>query len=229
MRALSLVAAVGLVIGLAACDPAQPSTDVNQDRVFARYELRHDRDATRARASFRFGGPNGTQLVLDGGADVTFAGDRLRLVELPANLTYYERELARDADAGTFRYVDADGDVFENAGAVPPPIDLPEGVEISNDQDTDVTFTGPPVREGEVVSVAVFRIGQDTNLAVGEERRPGSQSVTVPVASLRDAAPGEVTVALSRSRTRPADQATRVGGEVVEVFEAPLRTGRIVD
>ena len=225
LRTLPLVA----VLALVGCDPAQPSTDVNQDRVFTRYELRRDRDATRARASFRFGGPSGTQLVLDGSADVSFEGSRLRLVELPANLTFYERELDRDARAGRFVYEDADGVAFENGAEVPPSIDLADGVEISNDQDTDVAFTGPPVRDGETVTLSLFRGGSDARLAVAEQTRAGATSVTVPVASLRGAAPGDVTLALSRSRTRPAAEAPGSGGEVVEVYEAPLRTGRIVD
>ena len=94
---------------------AEDSTDVNQDRIHAVYEIFYNAntDKSQVLARFRFGHRGGTILELtDGsGASVTFEGDPLTYNGIAG--AHY-KEYAGKIDGGEFVYTNTDSDVFKN-------------------------------------------------------------------------------------------------------------------
>ena len=228
MRSVSLAALAALA--LAACDPAEPSSDVNQDRIFARYELIYNDtdDRTEPRASFRFGNATGTQLRLDMGAEVRFEGEPLDL-QTPLNITFYNTTLDGLVDGGTFTYVDGDGDSFRNRVRLRP-IGLPRSLpDIDNDRAYTVEWDGAPVADGEEVRLVLYRVSADSRLAVASTDDRGDTSVTIPEDQLRDVQPGEITVLLTRFTRDDLDEGTGAGGETVGEYNAEQRLVDVVD
>ena len=226
----STLSAAFAALVLIGCAPAEPLSDVNRDRVFTRYELVYDgtNDRTEPRASFRFGNATGTQLRLDGGAEVSFEGRPLRL-QTPLGITFYNASLDGLVEQGAFRYTDAEGAAYTNTARLRPatlPGDLPE---IDNDRPYTVRWDGPPVADGEEVRLVLYRVSADSRLAVASASRTGDTSVTIPEDQLRDVQPGEITVLLTRFTRRGLDEGTGAGGEVVGEYNAPQRLVRVVD
>lgn len=220
-----------LLVALVGCDPAQPSTDVNQARIFAEYELAYlgEEDLTRARTFFNFGGANGTQLRLEGGAEVSFEGETLDLVQSIANLLYYEDVEAGEERTGTFRYTDADGNTFENEATLRP-LAFPDTVgPLDNDEAYTLTWGGAPVGEDEVVSVTLFRVGTETELAVFTERTEGATDILLTRDQLQNVQPGEVSLVLTRERNRAAEDAPSVGGSIKETYQPPFQRVTVED
>ena len=219
-----------LAASLVACDPAEPSSDVNQDRIYARYELIYDgtNDRTEPRASFRFGNATGTQLRLDMGAEVRFDGEPLDL-QTPLNITFYNTALDGLVSSGTFTYVDGDGDAFRNEVRLRP-IALPSALpEIDNDRSYTVAWDGAPVGDGDEVQLVLYRVSVDSRLAAASAVERGATSVTVPASQLRDVQPGEITVLLRRFTRADAEEAPSAGGETVGEYNAPQALVRVVD
>lgn len=215
---------------LAACAPAELSSNVNQDRVWARYELIYDgqNDRTEPRVSFRFGNGAGTQLRLDGDARVQFEGRTLEL-QTPLNITFYNTTLNGRVAEGTFRYTSADGRVFENRvanRALSLPGTLPD---VRRGEPYTITWQGEPVGPNEEVRLVLYRVSLDSRLAFASATQAGATSVTIPAAQTQPIQPGEITVLLTRfTRGTPA-QATAAGGETVGEYNAPQRLVRVVD
>lgn len=213
----------------AGCDPAQPSEDVNQRRIHTRYELRYDGDSdqTFATAQFRFGGPTGTQLELSGTSEVTFNGQRLTYRSIPGvNLSYYERTYVGTISTGTFRFVDADGNVFANAATLRP-IGLPASVEpIERDRSSELAWAGAPLAVGETVTVTLS--GPAASLAVFRQTQVGATSVILNAAGLRDLAPGAYRLTLEREYERAPDEAPEAGGRVHAKYQPPSITVEVL-
>ena len=228
MRPLLLTVLAAAV--LVACDPAEPSSDVNQDRIYTKYELIYDgtNNRTEPRASFRFGNATGTQLRLDNGAEVRFEGEELDL-QTPLNITFYNTTLDGLVEGGTFTYVDGDGGTFRNEVRLRP-ISLPGTLpEIDNDQSYTVTWGGAPVAAGEEVQLVLYRVSLDSRLAFASTDDRGDTSVTIPADQLRDVQPGDITVLLRRFTRSGTVEGTSAGGETIGEYNAPQQIIRVVD
>lgn len=228
--ALALVAA----LALPACDAAEPSEFVNQSRIHTDFDLHYDgdRDVTVARASFRFGGPNGTQLELSSPSRVEFNGQPLaRVVQPVTNQTYYERTFAGPVMAGSFRFVDTEGASYDNTVTLRA-IGFPGAVgPIDNDAAYDLPWTGAALAADEEVNVVLYRLGQNTaSLAVFTQRDDGARSVVLDRAQLQNVQPGRVSLVMERKATTTAlAEPTAAGGRTTARYTPPSRTADVVD
>jgi hypothetical protein len=90
---LTAIATILLTMTFSAGCMREDSSDVNQDKIYAEYELFYNanEDITYARAVFRFSNALGIKLKLATGSEVRFNGDILTFK--PA-LAYYEKSYA---------------------------------------------------------------------------------------------------------------------------------------
>ena len=65
--------------------------------------------------------------------------------------------------------------------------------------------------------------------AVFAQRTEGATSIILTRTQLQNVQPGEVTLVLTRERTRDADEAPSVGGSVKETYQAPHQTVTVTD
>lgn len=226
--------ALAALVLLPACDPAQPSEDVNQARIFTVYELAYDgnTDRTTAIATFRFGGPNGTRLELSDGSRVEFEGDDLAPTGGEVNLLRYERTFANLTEEGTFVFEDADGETYENEVALRP-IAFPDEIgPIDNDESFELAWEGDDLAEDEEVNVLLSRLqaGQEVELGLFTQRDDGAQSITLTADQLRNVAPGTVTLRIERKVIDDdPDETPEVGGRVEARYVPRDVTVEVVD
>ena len=226
--ALALVAA----LALPACDSAEPSEFVNQSRIYTDFDLHYDanRDVTTARASFRFGGPNGTQLELSSPSRVEFNGQALgRVVQPVTNLTYYERTFTGQVSAGSFRFVDTEGASYDNPVTLRPIAFAGSVGPIDNDAAYELAWQGSALAADEEVGAVLFRIGQNTALGVFTQRDAGARSVILDRQQLQNVLPGAVSLSMERKVTRSPAEPTAVGGRVVARYTPVNATAQVVD
>ncbi len=232
IRTLSRLVLVLALAALPACDAAEPSEHVRQDRIHTDFELGYDadQDVTTARASFRFGGPNGTQLELSGSSEAAFSGQPLaRKHDRLLNRTYYERTMAGYVAEGTFRFRDTDGRTYLNSVTLRP-IAFPAGVgPIDNDAAYELRWNGAALAENEEVRVALYRLTGGTSLALFSQDDEGSQTIILDRAQLSNVQPGSVTLRMDRTLVRDLADATAVGGRMTARYSPRDVSVQVVD
>jgi hypothetical protein len=131
---LSFLSLLLLVLTFNACT-RETIDSVNQDKVYATYELFYDktRNVTEAKATFQFSNGLGTKLELKNPAEVKFNNDVLGLEPLFAD---YKKEYPGLVTNGTFTFKDINGKVYVNTISAVPPIDLPANLQTLSRQRT---------------------------------------------------------------------------------------------
>lgn len=195
----------------------EDSSDVNQDKIYVRYELFYNQntDKTVAIARLRFGSPTGTLLEATNPAYVTFNGDTL-----PYNIFYsgHAKEYAGLVTGGTFVYRNVDGATFTNSTPAMDTIAFqPDFDTIVKSQANTLTWIGNSLAANESVGVFVgsWTWGEDAAfLATGQ----GTTDLVMGIQGLSNLALGSSTVYMDRVNQVAATQATSEGGVVRAVY-----------
>jgi hypothetical protein len=200
---------------------SESSTDVAPSRVHASYWLFYDADGDRtfARAQFRFGSASGTPLVLEAPASVVFDD---RPMPFNALLDWHEVTMPGRVEAGSFRYIAADGARYENAVvafSVAEITGLPSSMSRAESQ--QLTWTGSPVSESEVFE---FVLADDDNrfrFIRVDQRNVGATDVVIPASDLSSLPEGPAVVSLRRHRDLVPSQPAPAGGKLTITYQAP--------
>ncbi|HOY38194.1 MAG: hypothetical protein KBB11_01785 [Bacteroidales bacterium] len=199
----------------------EDSTDVNQDRIYAYYELFYsaDQDVTFARASFRFGGITGTLLELTSPAYVKFNDNYMTYK--PA-LAYYEASFPGLVAEGDFTYYDLDSNIFVNH-AVMHAIDLEETLDtIVRGHVYELSFTGDSLRWNEIAT-AFINSSLGTDLQTFLQSELLSKSIIMPSERTLSMTQGVNTVYVKRNYTNQVEEATTVGAEIHSIWQSHSR------
>ncbi|MEL7002277.1 MAG: hypothetical protein AAFN93_06025 [Bacteroidota bacterium] len=214
---LSLFFVVILFVGTS-CE-SEDSENVNQDRIYALYELFYDvnRDVTFARTTFFFGNATGTKLELSDGATITFNGQSL---SFDRTLAYYELRLSGLVTSGTFVYNDLDNNSFTNSVAITT-------TDFATDQSTvvdksasyEIVWDGPVLSEGESVTVSIVPNAiAETELFI--QNNTGANSIILTPNRLDDIQSTVGALVMDRFTSSEPAQATSAGGEVLGHYRA---------
>jgi len=223
---LLLLAAASFPFVFTSCQK-EDSADVNQDKVYARYELFYNKntDKTVAIARFRFGTPTGTLLELNDPAYATFNGDTL-----PYSFIYsgHAKEYAGLITSGTFVYRDVDGATYTNSTPAMDTVAFPSNFDtIVKSQANTLTWVGNSLAANESVGVFVgsWTWGEDAAfLATGQ----GTNNIVMGIQGLSNLALGISTVYMDRVNQVNATQATSEGGVVRAVYRPLNATVQVV-
>lgn len=222
----ALVAVAALA--LSACDLAlEPSENVNQDRIYTEYELHYDaqQDVSAARASFHFGGANGTMLELSGDSEVLANGEVMtRRTQPVTDAVYYERNFSGIVPSVLFEFFDTDGASYINGIALRG-IAAPSSIgPMDNDASYEVRWAGEPLSSGEEVGAVLYRIVGGATLALFTQRDIGATSIILDRAQLQNVGAGEAILVLERRTVGELDEPTEVGGRITARYTAiPVR------
>lgn len=226
-NSIKLIFTFGLFASLYSCN-VEDSGDVNQDKIWTRYELFYNAndDKTTAVARFRFGGPTGTLLQLNEDASVTFNGQ-----ELAFNNFYFGHamDFAGFVDSGTFVYQDLDQLSFSNTVFPYDTIAFPVGFDtIINSQANTIVWDGNPLAPNEIVGVFVgsWAWGDD---ALYVQTADNATDIVLGASQLGQVPVGNATVFMDRSTEVAATEATSEGGLVVGKYRAENRQVQIVN
>lgn len=136
------------------------SSDVNQSRIYATYELSYnaDDDITYAYASFRFGDITGTLLELTTPSEVRFNN---QVLNFNSSLAYYEKSFAGFIQSGTFTWKDTEENTFNNTIEIHT-IDYPVLLDtIYRDAAFEFFWNGDSLGVNEIVSLSIKNISED--------------------------------------------------------------------
>ncbi len=190
----------------------EDSENVNQDRIWAHYELYYNgnEDITYARATFRFGHAAGTKLQLTDPSEVRFNGT---IIPFRPALAYYERSLAGFVDAGTFEFSDMDGTTYINDAEIRV-INHPEEFgPIDRSQSAAYAWDGNPLSEKEYVTL-VLTGGNEGGRETFTISSLGSSELVLGTSQLQELAAGNGSAQVDLTYAPPIQQATSAGGWV---------------
>ncbi len=212
MKKMLPVALLPVSLLLASCE-REPSSSVDQDKIWTRYEIKYDKntDKTTAYAEFRFGNALGTKLELSDPALVTFNGTTMPFNAVTAN---YELELGGMVPAGTFVYTDLDNNVFANSTDSLQSVEFPSAaITIDSGSDYVLNFVGEPIGSNDLVNVVIA----DKSFTTAVE---GATSITLGGVQTGEITNGPHIAYMWRSLVRNVGQGTSEGGTIFLTYQA---------
>ncbi|MDD3875109.1 MAG: hypothetical protein PHT69_00650 [Bacteroidales bacterium] len=188
----------------------EESSDVNQDKIHTAYELFYNanEDKTYARATFKFSNALGTNLKLTSPSEVTFNGDVLTFKDA---LAYYEKEYAGPISTGTFKWVDTDGNEFENTISLksinyPTPLDT-----ISRSAAYELFWVGDSLIDNEKVVLTVNGV-LEGDAQIFTQDNVNAKSIILALNQLQALGQGNGTLWMDRYFTPALSEKTSAGG-----------------
>ena len=219
LRSVPILFLAIVLLFITGCE-SEDSENVEQDRIYALYELfyNENENLTLARTTFYFGNPTGTKLELSGGASITFDGEAL---SYNPTLAYYELAITGPVSSGTFVYTDLDGNTFTNPVAITA-VDFPAGQATTLDKSEpyEIAWEGSALVAGESVTVSLVpNAVSETKLFL--QVNIGATSIVLTPGRLADIESTVGQLVMDRFTSSEPAQATSAGGEVVGHYRAP--------
>lgn len=210
------------VVSLFSCQ-SEPSSDVNQDKIYVEYELFYDKnqDKTYASAIFKFSNASGTQLKLDSPAELKFNNE---VVPYDQTFAYYRKEYAGLVSSGTFTYKDVNGTVYTNSATIASEISNPDIDTITRDGAFTYSWIGNNLAANETIGLVIGNMINTGNFQVFLQNSVQSNSLVLPLSQLNQLPVGSSYTQLDRQIETNAAQATSVGGKVRGKYRGTNKT-----
>lgn len=203
------------------------SDDVNQDRIYAEYELFYDKNQNKTYASaiFRFGNATGTQLELTSPSNVTFNGD---VIPFDQTFSYYRKEYQGLVTGGTFIFTDTEGNTFTNAVSSTRTIDFPSTLDtIDASNGYTLIWVGDSVVADERVDVWIDGMNQN-NAEYFVQYVVNTNSIVMAASQLGNLGTGNATCTIERIWETTASSVTGAGGKVRCKYKGTNATIQVV-
>ena len=206
-----------------ACEPAEESMNVNQDRVYTIYELNYNQntDKTVAKAFFKFGSFTGTQLSLSEGSVISFNDELMgERVDPVTNITSYEKEYAGFVKSGEFVWTDTEGKKYKNTVTIENTIAFPSGFNtVARDKSYDFLWAGEPLEKDEKVNLTLFGVNVG-NFQIFSQGQTGEKGMILEKNKLQELTIGEGKAVMERRLETSLEEATGAGGVKWAVYFA---------
>ncbi|MBL7943640.1 MAG: hypothetical protein JNM00_12785 [Flavobacteriales bacterium] len=201
-----------MLVAFTSCE-REPSSSVDQDKIWTKYEIVYDKNTgkTIARAEFRFSNALGTKLELSDPAEVTFNG-----TVMPFNSTtaVYEIEMNGLTTSGVFEYTDLDNNVYTNTTDQLELVEFPDGeILVQGGVDYVLDWSGDPIGSSDLVTVNLSDKVFSTGIT-------GATSITLGGVQTDDITPGPHIGYMWRTLVREPDDATPEGGTIWLTYKA---------
>lgn len=217
MKKNTAIITIGL-LSLIACQK-EPSDSVDQDKIYARYVLEYNgsQDITYARANFHFSNATGTKLELVDPAGITVDGG---VIPFKPALAMYEKDYVGVKSSGNFKYIDIDGNEFNNTVTMVDSIAYPSGIDtLSRSQNFELFWDGPFVQQGEVVTVTIFGSGAGDG-QIFTQTGIGATSIMLTQNQLQNLGLENAQFHIRRSKNVAAQEVTSAEGNVIARYDA---------
>jgi hypothetical protein len=218
MRIRQFLAIGGLVAGMAACTSNEigNSKDVAQESIYQQYSISYTEGDEKAaiHAQFRFGGKNGTTLLLNEPSNISFDGTGIKVDSSDLGGAYYQLNKPVAGFYGTHHFVFTDISnkkfdndfVFEKFSLV----NTPAGA--SKTAPLQLQFDSAGLKAGDEVTVSSS--GTDSSFSVSGTVSDKNFTISIPAEDLKKQKGKELKLDISLSRNVPLQQNTREGGEM---------------
>ncbi len=209
---------------------SEKATLVNPEAVHQSYSVSHDAGTkkTTVNARFRFGGPTGTNLELDGLAKVVHSSCELKRGNLFG--VHYAGNCDGFQADHEFTYTDTAGKIYKNAihlASVDFPADMP--AEVSRSKPFVLSFVGDAIAEGDRVDISITQMAQPQAITkTNSGSQVGSKQVSVTEGEMQSFAEGEATIVLTRQQNKSLQAGTTRGGGITASYATAQRKVAIV-
>lgn len=221
LRGLLLLFGLSILVSCA----KENSNDVNQDRIYAEYELYYDKntDKTYASAIFRFGNATGTQLELTAPSQVKFNND---VIPFDPVFSYYRKEYAGLVTTGTFTFTDTEGTSYTNTISPYKTIAFPAIDTIHSNNSYTVTWVGDSLVTNERVDLWIDGTMQN-NAELFVQYTPGADNLVLAANRLQNLGTGNATCTMDRIWETTAASVTSAGGKIRAKYRALNETAYV--
>jgi hypothetical protein len=188
------------------------SEDVNQNRIYASYEVFYNanEDKTYARASFRFGNATGTLLELTSPSEVRFNNE---LLSFKPALVYYEKDFAGMIQSGSFQWKDTDGNSFTNSINFHP-INYPANIDtIHRNAAYEFFWQGDSLVANELVTLTINGV-LEGDAQIFTQTNINSKSIILAMNRLQLLGEGQGQLWLDRNYSPALTEKTSAGGTI---------------
>ncbi|QCX01565.1 hypothetical protein FGM00_16150 [Aggregatimonas sangjinii] len=212
-----------VAFSLTACQK-EDSVNVNQDRIFAAYELFYDQneDLTTAKAVFTFGNRTGTRLTLSEGSSVNFDGKQMTYDELTGA---YLSEMAGYKASGTFVFEDLDTGVFTNSVELNPiSFDANVPDTIDSTVSYEIGWEGDPVMSNRSTVAATVVPNNTEQTKVFLQTSMGAENVTLTTNKLQEIDPQPGNILLERGTEYDLSEKSSAGGVITARYRTNAKS-----
>jgi hypothetical protein len=208
-----------IIISSCASNETANSDKVNQSEIYQIYSVSYNAGDMElsARATFRFGGSNGTTLMLVNPSIVKFNTEEMPYKHGAFSGTYYEINKQSDfIKNAVFYYKNNDKKTFDNSIKMQPIeiVDFPSKVDTTKNY--SVTWTGLPVANGETVTLVLedkkyHTVSVSTNIV-------GAISIGFSPSDLKGLVGGSANIYISRKTDFPLKEGNHLGGTIYSTY-----------
>ncbi len=214
MKKIFLILIGSLILASCASNEIANSIDVKQDKIYQNYSILYNGNTneTNIKATYRFGGENGTTLVLTPPSKVTFNGKSMTRYESDFVGAYYKIAQSKSLASGqvcTFVFTDTDKKQYTNSVKFNPVLISKIPAEINKGNPLEFTMLTNALAYGEKISIAL----KDTTHSVlyeVQDQQPKKQFV-LPAMVLKKLS-GKVRITITRRYKIMLKEGTDEGG-----------------
>jgi hypothetical protein len=216
------IPAVFFLISAAACTSNEigNSRDVNPDAVFFDYRINGQEGDENVNCvlQYRFGGPNGTTLVMDDSSQVMLDGETLKVDSAKLSGAFYEVEKPVSSFAGNhvIQFTDRSGKTYKEAFAFLPFTFVNPLPENWKREDQVILLKG--LEKTDYIRV----VATDTSFSSDDINRLDTVTdgkITITKEELKNLVNGPVNLQLIREIEHPVKQGTKEGGRIAINYE----------
>lgn len=216
------IALLLLVLAVSACKK-EVTNNIDQDKIFTRYELSYNEntDVTTATAEFRFSNLLGTRLELSDPSTVTVNSQNMEWSNENGN---YTAQFSGFTPSATFIWVDLDGNSFSNTANIVDieyPTDLP--AYSKEDSVNYFMWAGAALDSLESVSIE-FVDDQSARRKFGPVNTVGATTIVIDSLTLSELDTGLITTILVKSYSPDLVEGTSKGGLLIGKYRPSDRT-----
>lgn len=205
-------------IALASCasNEIANSADVKQSGIHQRYTISYteENNQTHVKAMYRFGGENGTTLVLSPPSTVTFNGENMTRYESEFVGAYYNAAFSKPLPNGakcTFVFTDTDGKTYTNSIMFNPLLlgQIPK--EVKKGLPLEIPMVTNPLKFGDKITVHLSDSTNSNSFVL--ENVNLEKRLIIPATILNELS-GTVSLEISRSNNSLLTEKTDEGGTI---------------
>jgi uncharacterized protein YceK len=231
MKNFLLLLLTAIIMGGCASNEVANSGDVNQNTIYQDYRVTYDEEdnITWAWATFRFGGSNGTTLVLTNPSIVMFNGDSMLTDVTALGGAKYKLAFKKPLGRGQpceFVFTDTKGKTYTNKIKFNPVLMGTPAPEIKKGQPFELPIFTDALTYGEKISIT-FRDSAGSQVFETDKITP-NKSILIPAAALKSLS-GKVTFDIVRTSSIPMQQANDEGGSLTFSYRLKRREVTITD
>lgn len=210
-----------MVVLATSCEK-ENSEDVNQDRIYAKYEVGFDarEGKTESTATFFFGNITGTVLELTLPSKIEIDTFEMQEKTLPFTF-YYKSFNGVKPGTSTFKFEDTEGNIFTNSIDMADSIDFVSPGTINKNNNYTLTWIGNPIGQYEEIMVKIIKstgASSDDDYEYFTENGVGATSIVLPASKLSTLPNGQFKMFIKRTYSPPLLDGTSAGGTIESYF-----------